>query len=280
MQVRTSDGVTLALHYLGGSGPPLLMAHATGFHGRVFGPLARHLSASFSCYALDERGHGDSGRPEDGTFEWDEFGLDVVACAERLAPDGTLFGLGHSCGGAALLLAELARPNTFRALYCYEPIVLPPGFAPEGGDNPLSAAARRRRYRFASRREALQNYASKPPFDALDPAVLEAYVEHGLRELPEGGVALKCRPEDEATIYAMGPRHQAYSLLGRVGCPVTVAFGERTDSIGADLVAQLVGRLPHGRAEQLPGLGHFGPLEDPAAVAVSAASALLSYPGR
>jgi pimeloyl-ACP methyl ester carboxylesterase len=33
-------------------------------------------------------------------------------------------------------------------------------------------------------------------------------------------------------------------------------------------------RLPHGRAEVMAGLGHFGPLQEPTAVAASIESAL------
>ena len=47
-------------HDMGGSGPTLLMLHANGFHGRAFGPLARHLGSSFNCVALDLPGHGDA----------------------------------------------------------------------------------------------------------------------------------------------------------------------------------------------------------------------------
>ena len=38
--VPSTDGVTLAVHDLGGDGPPLLLCHATGFHGRVWTALA------------------------------------------------------------------------------------------------------------------------------------------------------------------------------------------------------------------------------------------------
>ena len=52
-------------------------------------------------------------------------------------------------------------------------------------------------------------------------------------------------------------------------CPVAVVCGERTDAFTPPLVARQAEALPHGRMEVLPGLGHFGPLEDPDAVAES-----------
>src|SRR5271169_3212082 len=47
--IDSSDGVRIVLHHLGGpSGkettPVLLFSHATGFHGRVWEPMASHLT--------------------------------------------------------------------------------------------------------------------------------------------------------------------------------------------------------------------------------------------
>jgi hypothetical protein len=47
MTVRSTDGVELAVHDLGGEGPVLLVSHATGFHGRCYLPLATHLATRF-----------------------------------------------------------------------------------------------------------------------------------------------------------------------------------------------------------------------------------------
>jgi pimeloyl-ACP methyl ester carboxylesterase len=166
------------------------------------------------------------------------------------------------------LLAEQARPGTFAALYCYEPIVLPT--ATPGRpvlDNPMSRAAGRRRERFASREEARAHFAAKPPLDALDPAVLAAYVTHGFRTTDDGGVTLACRPHHEALIYANGLAHDAWAHLGEVGCPVTVAHGAGSEVMGPDQARALAARLPRGRARTLPGLDHFGPLQNPAQVA-------------
>ena len=44
--VDSTDGVVLALHDLGVDGPPLLLCHATGFHGRVWAPLGRRARRS------------------------------------------------------------------------------------------------------------------------------------------------------------------------------------------------------------------------------------------
>lgn len=268
----------IAVHDLGGAGPPLLLAHATGFHGRVFQPLARHLSARFHCLALDERGHGDSGRPGNRGFEWQGFADDVTAVVDGLDLDHPL-AFGHSCGGAALLLAEEARPGTFRTLYCFEPVVVPnDSVPPPDPGNPLSVGARHRRGSFPSREVALANYASKPPLSVLSHEALAAYVEHGFEDLDDGSVRLKCRPEDEASVYAHGGSHDAFTHLDEVRCAVTLACGATTDSFGPGAIALLAERLVRCQVEVLEAMGHFGPLEDPRAVAASVCRAFGTEP--
>jgi len=261
----SSDDVRVAAWDLGGSGPPLLLSHATGFHGRVWDPIAARLP-DFHCFTFDSRGHGDTLTPPGLDFDWTGFADDVLAVVEGFALERP-FGAGHSAGAAALLMAEADQPATFRALYCYEPVVMPvdPPMGPH--DNPLSEGALRRRDVFPSRDDAHANYASKPPFSTLHPDALRAYVDHGLADAPDGGVRLKCRPEDEAQMYRMGSAHPAFSRFAEVRCPVVLACGERTEAFGPALIELQAAALPHARTEVLPGLGHFGPLEDPDLVA-------------
>jgi pimeloyl-ACP methyl ester carboxylesterase len=264
----STDGVEVAAYDLGGDGPPLLLAHATGFHAHVFVPLAARLSDRFHCFAFDERGHGETVSPARLDYDWYGFADDVEATLRGFGLDRP-FAFGHSAGGAALLLAEAAMPGRFRALYLYEPVVMPvdPPLGPM--DNPLSEGARRRRAVFASREEAYENYASKPPFNVLAPEALRAYVDHGFADEPDGRVRLRCNPEDESAVYRMGSAHGAFGRFGDVRCPVTVACGEQTDAFTPSLVRQQATALPHGRVDVLPGLGHFGPLQAPSAVAAS-----------
>jgi pimeloyl-ACP methyl ester carboxylesterase len=100
-------------------------------------------------------------------------------------------------------------------------------------------------------------------------------VDHGLADRPEGGVALKCRPEVEAATYEGAPAHPGWARLPSVACPAAVLTGEHTDAVGPELARLQAERLPGGRVEEVPGVGHFGPMEDPAVVARAVAAALL-----
>lgn len=284
--VESTDGVTVALHNLGGNGPPLLLAHATGFAGRMWGPVVRHLPG-FQSFAPDVRGHGDAETPlEDPDLSWAGVGRDLLAVVDALGLSEVV-AAGHSMGAAGLLLAEQQRPGTFSRLYCYEPVMSPPErrMAKDRPDNVLATAALKRRAQFASRIEARENFAAKPPLDTLAPDALDAYIEHCFRPATGQGsdaadsaaaVELKCRPEHESRLYIEGGDHDGFDRLGDVGCPVTIAHGEIIASWPSSFAAAMADALPNGRLVPHLDLGHFGPVQAPETIAADIRDALTS----
>lgn len=262
-----SVGTAIATYDFGGDGPDVLFLHATGFHAHTWLPVIDALRDSYRCVAADCRGHGDSESPADNDFAWQRFADDALAVVDVLDLDRP-FGVGHSAGGATLLLAEQQRPHTFRALWCYEPVVFPPT-RQSGNSNALADGARRRREVFPSHDDAYGNYSAKPPFDALAPEALRVYVDHGFETLPSGEVRLKCRGEDEARVYEGGSSHGAFEHLGEVAIPVFLAGGGQRGSFGMQVLGAQHERLPRSELEIMEELGHFGPLEDPGRIAAA-----------
>lgn len=263
----------VAVHQLGGDGAPLMLVHAAGFHGRVWAPVADRLAPAFRCLAPDLRGHGESAIAAEDELDWRGFAVDLLTLVDRLCLERP-YGVGHSSGATALLLAEQARPGTFRTLYCFEPVLVPAD--PPLGRDPdswLAERARGRRATFVSRDEALAHYAVTPPLSTIDTEVLHRYVEHGLKDAVDGTVRLACSPEREGRIYEMATAHDAYGQLAKVRCPVTLARGEDSEAAGGRQIAHLAQRLPNARTETHPGIGHLGPLQRPGAVARSVRAA-------
>jgi pimeloyl-ACP methyl ester carboxylesterase len=259
----STDGVEVAVHDLGGDGPVVFFSHATGLHGMLWAPLARSLRG-YHAVAVDYRGHGDSGAPARDSYDWSGFRDDALALVDHLHTE-PLFGVGHSMGGAVLMMAELARPGTFAALAVYEPIVFPGGLVE--AENPVADGARRRRPEFPTREAALANFSGKPPLDILTPEVLGLYVEHGFADTPAGTIRLKCSPETEARTFEGSARHDTFSRLGDIHCPVLVMSGPAADGRPAEIASEVARLLPQGELHTFERLGHFGPLEDPPAVA-------------
>lgn len=269
----TSDGLEIAVHDHGGSGRPTLLCHATGLHAAVWEPLGAALGDEHRRWALDFRAHGASVAPPGLELPWSGMADDVLTAVDGLAlAAGTVLGVGHSMGGAALLLAEQARPGTFSGLWLYEPIAPPPGaMASAEGGNRLAEGALRRRASFPSREAALANYAGKPPLNVARADALHAYVRHGFVDGTDGHVQLACRPADESQTFRGGGGHDAFAHLGKVRCPTIVVTGGEAFGPAAFAPA-IVAALPHGALEVHEHLGHFGPMEAPTELAASVRS--------
>jgi pimeloyl-ACP methyl ester carboxylesterase len=270
-RVRTTDGVGIATYDMGGNGPPLLLCHATGFHGRVWLPVAAHLQDDFHCIAFDFRGHGGSDKAPGGNYEWIGFARDVMAVLKEFCLEGGK-AVGHSGGGAATLLAEEEWPGTFRSLYSFEPAVPMEGASPEPDPdrtNVMAEGTRRRREVFDSREEAHANYRAKLPFSDFDPEAVRAYVDYGFDDLPGGGVQLSCRRDDEARVYENALSSQTFQRLHEISCPVTLVYGGRLAHFGPEAISAMAGQLGNATTEMLSDVGHFGPMERPAIVADS-----------
>jgi pimeloyl-ACP methyl ester carboxylesterase len=235
--------------------------HATGFCGGVWKPVVAALPDDFQALVWDFPCHGSAPKLAH-PIDWWAMGDWALRKVAGIGPP--LIGVGHSMGGAALLMAEIKAPGTFSELLLIEPIVLPPPFG--RFESPLAAMAEKRRNQFATRDEARANFASKLPFSAWDPLALDGYIECGLVETDQG-IELACRPEDEAEIYRAATQHGAWDLLKNVEVQVTVLAGESSDTHTPEFLRYLASQIPNSESDIVPGTGHFLPMELPELVA-------------
>jgi pimeloyl-ACP methyl ester carboxylesterase len=281
--IASTQGVRVALHDLGGpddgTAPVLLFAHATGFHGQVWGPTAAPLIDRYRCLALDLRGHGMSETPQGTSLAWGGMADDVLAvlARERIGGEGDgsareLHGIGHSLGCAALVLAAARRPGLFRSLWLYEPAIVEPRVmvppdspdsAESAAPNPMADGALRRRATFSSYDEAVANFAKKAPLNELHPAALEAYVRGGFAPQVDGSVTLRCSPGTEAEVFRGAGNNEAFEALSMLDLPVALIAGRPDDFGPVTFVPANLAQLRRGTLVERPHLGHFGPLEDP-----------------
>jgi pimeloyl-ACP methyl ester carboxylesterase len=282
--IESSDGVRIALHFLGGPSDPemptLLFSHATGFHGRVFEPIATILRDRYHCLAIDYRGHGLSEIAPEVSLKWSGMADDAVAMLESLPAEGPIHGVGHSMGGAALVLAAARLPHRLQSLWLYEPVIMAPGLSiMTDGPNPMSDAALRRRDRFDSYDAALRNFASKPPLNQLHPDALWSYVDGGFAREPDGTVTLRCRPSTEAQVFQLAARSGTWNVLDEVHDIDIAIVAGRHEAFGPVAFAPAVAEtLARGSLIERPQLGHFGPLEDPTSMAADIAAWVDAHP--
>lgn len=265
----SAGGLKIAVWEWPGQDPPLLFAHATGFHGRCWDEIIRLLPGRH-CLALDFHGHGRSSKPEP-PYHWSRFGCDLAGVAQQMGLKNAV-GIGHSMGGHSTVQAAALAPEAFAALLLIDPTIFPPARYREA---PLDASfTLRRRAVWSSPREMFERFRDRPPFAGWRPRILRDYCEYGL--LPSGGkYLLACPPRAEASIYAHSnlPETDLHSAIPHIRQPAVVMRSGTVRTPGVvDLGASptdpdLAARLPCGRDVLLAGTSHYIPMEHPELVA-------------
>ena len=265
------EGLRIAALDWGGDGAPLLLLHPNGLCAGLFEPLALRLLDAFRPVAVDLRGHGGTSAPaaRDG-FAFECMAADVLAVLDILGIERAV-ALGQSLGGGVATIVDRLQPGVFARLLLCEPVAFSPdgrtlrpaGTGPGDGGNYMSAIARKRRAVWPDRDTVLRSYRSRPPFDAVAPEALAAYVRWGFFDRPDGEIELACPPEVEATIFEVSGEPigapAAWRHLGELTAGAVVACGDRSELPEAWFAAQ----AEHAGAPlvTLPG-GHFFLQED------------------
>lgn len=270
-QTYPVNNITLAVHHWAapeGDQPPLIFAHATGFHGRVFDAIIEQFPAH-PAYSVDLRGHGQSGGGP--ISDWRLAARDIAGFLGAAGITGAI-GIGHSMGAHALLQAAADHPGVFTRLVLFDPVIFAPAFyaAPEplfSEDNPHPAIRRKRD--FASPEAMIERFAARDPYRLFDRRVFADYCRYGLVPAPSGdGYELACAPEVEASVYASSRSNGAILDAARtVDIPVLVVRAKQTgmgDFTSSPTWPDLAGILPQGTDLHRPDRTHFHPLEDPA----------------
>lgn len=272
------DGVSLAVHEWRaarrGQGPTLWFVHATGFHGRVWDSVIRHLGSSHHAIAVDQRGHG---RSEAADFtSWADFGRDQAALAAAFELQGAV-GVGHSMGAYALVHAAAEQPARFRLLVLIDPVLLEPAAylqppVPPGTLHPAAS----RKDRFDSVQAMYDRFANRPPYSVFDPQALMDYCQHGLRLADDGhGMQLACAPAFEGKVYPMARQDPGiYARIRALRIPVWVVRARPQDPsirpwdpLGTPTWSELAQEFRQGRDLHLLDKTHMLPMEDPALTA-------------
>jgi pimeloyl-ACP methyl ester carboxylesterase len=265
-QFVVAAGVRLHVADWGGKGPNLLLLHANGFLGRVYGALIRQLVPHHRVWTLDLRGQGDSERTELTESHWQSMSRDVAGVIDQLGLRG-FYGIGHSGGGALLALYAATHPGRVKALALLEPVTIPrePAFAQRlsAENHPLVERTLRRREVWDSRQQLFAAYQGKDAFANWQEEVLWDYVNYGTADLPDGRITLKCAAEVEAHVFATTMSLDIFSQTDKIDCPVLVLRGELTDVPLAIVAERLAQRIPKGTLATVPGTSHFLPMEKP-----------------
>ncbi len=218
----------LGMHYYEwpGTGPTLVLLHPSSGYGRMWDGTARALKGQFHIFAPDQRGHGDTARP-DGCYAAEEYAEDVHIFLTQLGLDKAIIA-GHSLGGRVAQVFAAKHPERASA------IILVGGphysnFFPERNkvNTVLEGveAMRASQTEFSSKDAALAYLREFRPSYSED--ARRHIVEHNTSPLPGGGFTFKY---DKIRV-AQGLTHMANDLkvyADRITCPVAIFRGSHS----------------------------------------------------
>jgi pimeloyl-ACP methyl ester carboxylesterase len=272
-----SLGITLSLSEWGDpAAPPVVLCHGMFDHARGFDLLAPLLARRLRVIALDQRGHGESGRAD--AYTWVTDVLDLVNVLRGL--DRTAFLVGHSKGGGLATDATIQAPAYVRRLVNVDGFGPPPeGFQIPGVSRDPRSAPEHLADFLDARREngnGERVYATLDDLVArrraqnprLSHAWLRYFVFHGARETDRGWVW----KADLRAARGFGPWKPDWLGPGwrRLRVPMLAVIGSEPDSWGPlpeSVLGPRLANVPRLERATIAGAGHFVHVEQPGALA-------------
>ncbi len=259
---------------------PVICVHGAFDHGRMWDGFAPAIAdLGYRVVAIDQRGHGDSGRLHSG-MSFEDSALDVAALAQQLCnQDGPgsheRVGLiGHSMGSSVAFTAAGTFPELVEWIISLDGLG-PPKIAFAGP--PIDELAHQG---FA---HAIRTFARPPRVFATKVAMaeqrgainirlpepwLQHLVEHG-SVAAEGGWSWKWDPAFNTNIPGGFREATILSEFERVQAPTLVLTGAADDmwsEMSSDEIASRISLLQDAEHAAVDDAGHYLHLEQPAEV--------------
>lgn len=261
--LRLPAGHRLRYYEWPGSGATLVLLHGSSGYGLVWEWVADHLGDRFHVFALDQRGHGDSDRP-DGEYSAEEYAADVHQFVETLGL-GRIIIAGTSLGGRVAQVFAAEYPQQ-----CDAAVLMSVHLSNFYHDRARMAAVLESACamlhsptEFASREEALAFLRGSRGSRETE-ASLNHRIDHNMERVGEG-----YRVKYDPVRVAQGLTHMAKDLrayAARVSCPVLVIRNTIDAELSPEQAAAITGLWKHGRTVDVEG----GPLlyaQNPAGLA-------------
>jgi pimeloyl-ACP methyl ester carboxylesterase len=224
--ITLSTGLDIHYFHRSGTGPTLIFLHPSSGYGRMWQETTACLPAEYNVYALDQRGHGDSSRP-DGEYSAEELSRDLKLFIDKLGLQRVIVA-GHSLGGRVALCFAAAYPGNTAGLIMVAGPHLSNFYQTRDAVKTVYTTAYKTMVsetKFASREAALSYISTFRPNDT--PAAWQHRVDHNMTHAPDGSATVKYDP----VRVAEGLTHQLIDLkyaAAAVSCPTAFIRGTRS----------------------------------------------------
>ena len=269
------DGLRLHVRNWGGDGTPVVLLHGLASTCRIWDLTAPILARDFSVIAVDQRGHGDSGKPEDG-YDFATVGDDVAALLKGRGIERPVL-VGHSWGADVALELAVAKPGLLRGIVFVDGGAIEPSARYDSLDDALAQMAPPD-FRGVTTAQFLERVNSGGQWADLiaehgKPA--EEIILANFETLEDGTLRAKLSRDNHLRIIRALWEHHPPQLYGQVPCPVLMmparqlsnpAAAERAVS-RAENIAKAEQLLPNSSTVWLEDSIHDVPVQRPQLVA-------------
>jgi lipase len=265
-ETRYADLTDSRIEYLyyDGSGPIVILLHATGFLPWLWHPVAKRIAGSCRIIAPYFCAHKQV-EPEDGGLSWLILAKDLLELCAVLQIEKPLLA-GHSMGATVITLAKAIYNAPAEKIIMIEPIFLPEQLYSAGltlEQHPLASKSINRRNNWTDSAEALAYLRSRPLFASWDSEALELYLKYGMVASESGGLTLACSPRQEASLFMGGLSYNPWPLLGKVTSPTLILEGEKSQNRDYINLKKAASLMPKGKYRLFKEAGHLIPMEKP-----------------
>ncbi|MEY2863009.1 MAG: hypothetical protein RLY58_716 [Pseudomonadota bacterium] len=193
--------------------PLIHFAHANGIPSATYETLFAALRDDYDIVTLPLIGV-DPQYPV--TNHWPKLVEQVIDSIERQAQGRKVIALGHSLGSLLSFMAAYQRPDLMSRVIMLDPplinghyslgLHLAKLFHPATVDKLTPAGlSDKRRDHWASREEAAAKLRGRGFFAHFEQSCFDAYIQHGLKDAPEGGVTLTIPKSVEVAVFRNNP---------------------------------------------------------------------------
>ena len=241
---RMPDGTRLRYFRQGPvDAPAVLMLHGLSDSSFSFSRILPLLPMSLQAIALDQRGHGDSGRPDAG-YTLDAMAGDAIAVMDAAGIDQAMV-VGHSMGSFVARVMAATAPDRVTSLVLIDPGLL--------GRNGVVD-------------ELWQTVAQLQ--DPVDPVFVREFQESTVqRPVPAEFMDLVVQESlklPAAVWRAALSGMMAYEPVeDRISCPTLVIGGDHDAVFSVAEMREVAVRIDGARLQILKGVGHTPQWEDP-----------------
>ncbi len=246
----SSGPVPLAYLDSGSDGFPLVFLHGAMGRGACWSRIMRALAPRRRCIALDQRGHGRSGKPARG-YQREDFVSDLERAVDALSLERFAL-IGHSTGALNAWVYAARHPERVQALLIEDMHASARGDAEvESWRSWLASWP----LPFATLHDVRAHFA------AMRPALADYFAE--LFEEREDGWWPVFSNETILETIGANEARDWWDELRAVACPTLIVRGSRSGVLGQAEAERMARALPQGRLVVVAGADHTVHVDQP-----------------